>query len=96
VKYDEQPQSNDHVGVFYSMILLISLMSLNQTAHATPLITNFGNGFADGKHNAQDTFHSGGQRDASCPLSFLSISYCMGYHAGYDATWIELSSGSSR
>jgi hypothetical protein len=80
-----------------AIIALISLMSLHHTAHATPLITNFGNGYADGKHNAQDTFHSGGQRDASCPVSFWNnISYCMGYHAGYDATWMELSSVSSR
>lgn len=72
-------------------------MSLHQIAHATPIITEFGIGYADGKRNAQDTFHSGGQRDASCPVSFWNdISYCMGYHAGYDATWIELSSGSSR
>jgi hypothetical protein len=84
-------------GIFSSMILLISLMSSQQTVHATPLITKFGIGYAHGKHNAQDTFHSGGQRDASCPVSFWNnISYCMGYHAGYDATWIELSSGSSR
>jgi hypothetical protein len=80
-----------------SMILQTSLMSLQQIAHATPLITKFGSGYADGKHTAQDTFHSGGQRDASCPISFWSnISYCMGYHTGYDATWLELSSGSSR
>lgn len=84
-------------GVFSSMILLISLTSLNQTAHATPLITKFGSGYANGKHNAQDTFRSGGQSDASCLVSFWSnISYCLGYHAGYDATWLELSSGSSR
>lgn len=79
------------------MILLISLISLQQNARATPVITKFGNGYADGKHNAQDTFRSGGQRDASCPVSFWSnISYCLGYHAGYDTTWLELSSGSSR
>ena len=42
-----------------SMILLTSLMSLQQIAHATPLITKFGSGYADGKHTAQDTFHSG-------------------------------------
>ena len=79
------------------MILLISLMSLHQTAHATPIITRFGNGYADGKHNAKDTISSRGQRDASCPVSFWSnISYCLGYHAGYDTAWLELSSGSSR
>ncbi len=82
--------------MFPSMNLLISLMSL-QTTHATPIITKFGIGYTDGKHNAHDTFHSGGQRDASCHISFWSnISYCLGYHAGYDTTWIELSSGSSR
>ena len=64
-------------------------MSLQQIAHATPLITKFGSGYADGKHTAQDTFHSGGQRDASCPISFWS-------NISYDATWLELSSGSSR
>ena len=71
-------------------------MSLHQTALATPFITKFGIGYADGKHNAQDTISSGGQKDASCPISFWNnISYCLGYHAGYDSTWIELSSGSS-
>lgn len=39
-------------GIFSSMILLISLMSLQQTVHATPLITKFGIGYAHGKHNA--------------------------------------------
>jgi hypothetical protein len=34
-----------------------------QSVHATPIITKFGSGYADGKHNAQDTFHTGGQRD---------------------------------
>ena len=68
-----------------------------QNAHATPYITNFGNGYADGKHAAQNTFHSGGYRDATCPLSFWdNISYCSGYHIGYDTVWAELSSGNRR
>ena len=77
-------------GVFSSTVLLTSSMSLQQNAQAAPWITRFGIGYADGKHNAQDTFRSGGQRDASCPVSFWNnVSYCLGYHAGYDATWID-------
>ena len=39
-------------GVLYSMILPISLISLQQNAQATPLITKFGSGYADGKHES--------------------------------------------
>jgi hypothetical protein len=86
-------------------ILFVPLLALftsvtvlqQQNAHATPIITNFGNGYADGKHAAQQTFHPGGYRDASCPVSFWdNISYCTAYHIGYDTTWAELSSGNSR
>jgi hypothetical protein len=78
-------------------LLTTVTMLQRQNAHATPYITNFGNGYADGKHTAQHTFHSGGYRDATCPISFWdNISYCTAYHVAYDATWAELSSGNSR
>lgn len=86
-------------------ILILPLLALlttvtilqHQNAHATPYITNFGNGYADGKHAAQQTFHSVVYCDASCPVSFWdNISYCTGYHIGYDTTWAELSAGNSR
>jgi hypothetical protein len=42
----------------------------------------------NGKHAAQQTFHSGGYRRASFPVSFWdNISYCIAYHIGYDSTW---------
>jgi hypothetical protein len=86
-------------------ILIVPVLALftsvtvlqQQNAHATPYITKFGNGYADGKHAAQNILHSVGQRDASCPVSFWNnISYCSAYHIGYDTTWAELSAGNSR
>jgi hypothetical protein len=68
-----------------------------QNAHATTYITNFGNGYAGGKHAAQHTFHSAGYRDTTCRVSFWdNISYCSGYHIGYDTVWAELSSENRR
>jgi hypothetical protein len=68
-----------------------------QNAHASSIKTNFGNGYSDGKQAAQNTFHSGGYRDATRPISFCdNISYCTAYHIGYDTTWAELSAGNSR
>jgi hypothetical protein len=40
-------------------LLTTATILQQQNAHATPIITNFGNGYADGKHAAQNTFHSG-------------------------------------
>jgi hypothetical protein len=66
-------------------LLTIVTILQQQNAHATPYLT------------AQQTFHSGGYRDASCPVSFWdNISYCTAYHIGYDTTWAELSAGNSR
>lgn len=85
--------------LFVPVLALLTFVTIleQQNAHAAPFITRFGNGYADGKHNAQDTYHSGGQRDASCPVSFWShMAYYTAYHIGYDITWGELSSGESR
>ena len=90
---------NKTILLIVPVLALLTTVTIlqQQNAHATPTITNLGNGYADGKHEAQNTFHSGGYRDASCPVSFWdNISYCTAYHICYDTTWAELSAGNSR
>jgi hypothetical protein len=90
---------NKAIPLIVPVLALLTTATIlqKQNVHATPYITNFGNGYVDGKHAAQQTFHSGGYRDASCPVSFWdNISYCTAYHIGYDTIWAEFSAGNSR
>jgi hypothetical protein len=47
-------------GVLFSSMILLPTVTIlqQQNAHARPIKTNFGNGYADGKHAAQSTFHN--------------------------------------
>ena len=40
-----------------TLLATVTILQQPDNVHATPYITNFGNGYADGKHAAQQTFH---------------------------------------
>ena len=64
---------NKTILLIVPVLALLTTVTIlqQQKANATPVITNFGNGYADGKHAAQQTFHSGGYRDARLSSIFL-------------------------
>lgn len=60
---------------------------LHQQAKAS-IAGNYGQGYDDGKNAAKANFPSS---DASCPRDFLNnISYCTGYHTGFDIEFVAL------
>jgi hypothetical protein len=53
--------------IVLTLLTTVTILQQPDNVHATPYLTNFGNGYTDGKHAGQHTFRSGGYRDASCP-----------------------------
>jgi hypothetical protein len=43
------------------------------------IVGSYADGYDDGKAAADNTYNSGGTRDASCPAGH-SFTYCLGYH----------------
>ena len=64
-------------------IVLAGIISTTTTTAQASIFGSFGQGYDDGKNAGRQTF--GSSTDASCPRDFgNNISYCTGYHAGFD------------
>jgi hypothetical protein len=64
-------------------ILLAGVISTTTTTAQASIFGNFGQGYDDGKQARKQSF--GSSTDALCPKDFgNNISYCAGYHAGFD------------
>lgn len=81
----------DMVVIATAAIIAIGLTETTITNANASIIGSFGQGYDAGKSVAYRTFNSGGYADASCPYDFSSyISWCTGYHTGYNEEWAAL------
>lgn len=75
------------IALIAALIIGLSAIqySTQEAKASKSIIGNYGQGYDDGKQAARNNYPSS---DASCPLDYLSnISYCTGYHIGYNYQW---------
>jgi hypothetical protein len=72
-----------------AIVIMVVVVSATHIPEArASILFNYAQGNDDGVRAARNNFPNG---DASCPVNFFThISYCTGYHVGYNYEWTLL------